>query len=50
VRVADGLQRKALGFDLGEKYVEQANERSGEVRPETAKANQQIGLLMENGR
>ena len=45
VRVADGLGRKALGFDLGEKYVAAANERSGEVRPETAKPNQQIGLL-----
>jgi len=50
VRVADGLRRRALGFDLGEKYVEAANERSGEVRPETAKANQQIGLLRRDER
>ncbi len=45
VRVADGLGRRAIGFDLGEKYVDQANERSGEVRPSEAKEGQQIGLL-----
>jgi DNA modification methylase len=45
VRVADGLGRKALGFDLGEKYVAQANERTGVVQPTTAKTNQQIGML-----
>lgn len=47
VCVADGLGRRALGFDLGEKYVEQANERSGEVRPADARSGQQVGLLTE---
>jgi DNA modification methylase len=47
VRVADGLGRKALGFDLGEKYVAQANERLGTVRPADARSGQQIGMLTE---
>ncbi len=43
VRVADGLGRKAIGFDLGEEYVAQANERSGKATGE--RPNEQIGLL-----
>jgi len=45
VRVADGLQRKALGFDLGAGYVAQANERSGALSADDTRDGQQLGLL-----
>ncbi len=45
VRVADGLGRKSIGFDLGKRYVEQANELMGVVRPEDAQHLQQVGLF-----
>lgn len=49
------LKRRFLGFELDEKWVTAGNfriategERLGEVTPETAQVNQQLGLLAED--